>query len=216
MNPIDLVLLAVVLISTLLGAMRGFIGAVASIVAWLGAGWFAFRHGAELAFWFSDDGQPGATELLGGYVVAFVAVMVLVSLVGWVARRLLASVGLSGVDRALGLALGLARGGLVACILVLLMAFSRLPQEPAWRQSRAVPMLVPGAQWLAGWLPEWAMHELDFGNGRASGDNSLLERGALERAAQATRMVTGALPAPAPGDDAPADAAPPPSPNPGQ
>ncbi|WP_374013414.1 CvpA family protein [Pseudoxanthomonas koreensis] len=216
MNSIDLVLLAVVAISALFGVMRGFVGAVASIVAWLGAGWFAFRYGAELAFWLSGDGQPGATELLGGYVVAFVAVMLLVSLVGWIVRRLLASVGLSGVDRALGLALGLARGGLVGCMLVLLMAFSRLPQEPAWTQSRAVPVLVPGAQWLSRWLPAWAADELDFGNGRPSGDNSLLERDAIGRAAAAAMMVTGALPAPAPGDDAPAHAAPPPSSNPGQ
>lgn len=216
MNPIDLLLLVVVAASALLGVLRGFVGTVASVAAWLGAGWCAFRYGAELAFWFSDDGQPGATELLGGYVVAFVVVMVLVGLVGWVVRKVLASIGLSGVDRALGLLLGVARGGLVACMLVLLMAFSRLPQEPAWAQSRAVPALVPGAQWLAGWLPEWAVDELDFGNGRVSGDNSSPERKALERAAAAARVVTGALPAPASGDDAPADAAPPPSSTPGQ
>ncbi|KAF1685460.1 colicin V production protein [Pseudoxanthomonas broegbernensis] len=216
MNAIDLLLLAVVAASALLGLMRGFVGTVASVVAWLGAGWVAFRHGAELAFWFSDDGQPGATELLGGYVVSFLAVMILAGVVGWIMRKLLASVGLSGVDRALGLFLGLARGGLVACMLVLLMAFSRLPQEPAWGQSRAVPVLVPGAQWLARWLPAWALDELDFGNGRASGDNSLLERDALGRAAAAARSVAEALPAPMDGDPAPPGAAPPPSPsNPG-
>jgi membrane protein required for colicin V production len=184
--------------------VRGFVGAVASLVAWVGAGWFAFRYGAELAFWFSDDGQPGATELLGGYIVSFVAVLVLVGLVGWAVRKLVHSVGLSGVDRFLGLLLGLARGVLVACMGVLLMAFSGLPQELAWSQSRAIPVLLPGAQWMARWLPDWAVQELDFGNGRPSGDN-----GVLDRAGAVVETITGALPVPVDQDGPPPGAEPP-------
>nr|MBP7367763.1 CvpA family protein [Pseudoxanthomonas sp.] len=176
MNPIDLAVLVAIAGSALLGLLRGLVGTVASLVAWLAAGWIAFRHGAALAFWFSDDGAPGATELLGGYAAAFVAVLVLVNLVGWAVRKLVHSVGLSGLDRLLGLALGAARGALVACMGLLLMAFSSLPQEPAWAGSRAVVVLLPGAQWMARWLPDWAAQELDFGNGRPSGDNALVDQ----------------------------------------
>ena len=191
MNPIDLAVLVAIAGSALLGLLRGLVGTVASLVAWLAAGWIAFRHGAALAFWFSDDGAPGATELLGGYAVAFVGVLVLVNLVGWAVRKLVHSVGLSGLDRLLGLALGAARGALVACMGLLLMAFSSLPQEPAWAGSRAVVVLLPGAQWMARWLPDWAAQELDFGNGRPSGDNALVDQaGAMFEA------ITGALPVP--------------------
>ena len=213
MNAIDLVLLVVLAASALLGVVRGLVGTVASLVAWFGAAWFAFRHGAELAFWFSNDGQPGATELLGGYLVAFIGVLVLVGLVGWMVRKLVHSVGLSGVDRALGLLLGLARGGFVACLLVLLMAFSRLPQEQAWQDSRGVALLAPGAQWMARWLPDWAARELDFGNGRPSGDNGL-----LDRAGAVVGTISEALPVPAPagsgGEDGPPPGAEPPPPPP--
>ena len=191
MNPIDLAVLVAIAGSALLGLLRGLVGTVASLVALLAAGWIAFRHGAALAFWFSDDGAPGATELLGGYAAAFVAVLVLVNLVGWAVRKLVHSVGLSGLDRLLGLALGAARGALVACMGLLLMAFSSLPQEPAWAGSRAVVVLLPGAQWMARWLPDWAAQELDFGNGRPSGDNALVDQaGAMFEA------ITGALPVP--------------------
>ena len=191
MNPIDLAVLVAIAGSALLGLLRGLVGTVASLVAWLAAGWIAFRHGAALAFWFSDDGLPVATELLGGYAVAFVGVLVLVNLVGWAVRKLVHSVGLSGLDRLLGLALGAARGILVACMGLLVMAFSSLPQEPAWAGSRAVVVLLPGAQWMARWLPDWAAQELDFGNGRPSGDNALVDQaGAMFEA------ITGALPVP--------------------
>ena len=81
MNPIDLVSLLLIAASALLGAVRGLIGVVASLLAWLGAGWVAFSQGARLAFWFSDDGMPGATELLGGYAVSFIGVLVLAGMV---------------------------------------------------------------------------------------------------------------------------------------
>ena len=211
MNTIDLVLLCVLLASALLGLFRGFVGTIASLVAWIGAGWCAFHYGAELAFWFADDGQPGATELLAGYAMAFIGVLLLVGMVGWVARKLLQSVGLTGVDRVLGLGLGLARGLLVACMLVLLMAFSSLPQEPAWPQSRAVAVLTPGAKWMARWLPDWAVQELDFGNGRASGDNAL-----LEHAGAVVETITGALPVPVEENGTPSGAEPPLPSTPGQ
>jgi membrane protein required for colicin V production len=216
MEMIDLVLLAVLAASALLGALRGFVGAVASLVAWFGAGWFAFRHGADLAFWFSDNGQPGATELLGAYAVAFIAVLVLVSLVGWVVRKLVQSIGLSTVDRGLGLLLGLARGVLVACMLVLLMAFSDLPKDPAWSRSQAVPVLLPGAQWLARWLPDWAVQELDFGNGRSSGDNSPVKQALLDGSGAVVETITGALPVPVDESGTPPGAEPPPPSTPGQ
>ena len=191
MNPIDLVSLLLIATSALLGAVRGLIGVVASLLAWLGAGWVAFSQGARLAFWFSDDGMPGATELLGGYAVSFIGVLVLVSLVGWAVRKLVHSIGLSGLDRLLGLLLGVARGVLVVCMGLLLMAFSPLPQEPAWAQSRAVTMLLPGAAWMARWLPDWAAQEVDFGNGRPSGDNAL-----VDRAGAVVEAIIGVLPVP--------------------
>lgn len=213
MNAIDLVLLLVVAASALLGLMRGLIGVVASLAAWIAASWCAFRFGGHIASVLSSDGQPGATGLLAGYVLAFFGVLVAVSLVGWVMRKLLHSIGLSGLDRALGLALGLVRGALVACVLVLLMAFSSLPQDPAWARSRAVPVLVPGAQWLSRWLPAWAASELDFGNGRSGGDNGL-----LHQAGAAVETLTGSLPVPVDPAEPPSDgqATPPSSPNPGR
>ena len=175
MSALDLTLLAIVGVSTLFGVMRGFISALASMVAWLLAGWVAFHYGGDAAHWLSRDGQPSASELLGGYALSFIGVMIFVGLTGWAIRHLVKSVGLSGLDRVLGLALGFARGAFVACIVLLLAAFTDLPREPEWRGSPIVPMLLPGAQWLSQWLPEWTVQELDFGNGRPAGDNARLQ-----------------------------------------
>ncbi len=165
MTGTDLLLLAVIGVSALFGLMRGFIGVLASLLAWVLAGWAAFRFGAKLALVIAGGAEPGPGQLLAGYGLSFLAVLVFVGLVGWGVRQLVKSVGLSGLDRALGLGLGIARGGFVACMLVLLMGFTSMPREPGWRESEVLPVLLPGAQWLSGWLPEWAAQRIDFGAG---------------------------------------------------
>lgn len=166
MTATDLLLLAVIAASTLLGAMRGLVGVLASLLAWVLAAWAAFQFGARVALLLAGGGAPGPGQLLAGYGLSFLGVLLFVGAVGWLVRKLVHSVGLSGMDRALGFMLGLARGGLVACILVLLMGFTTLPGEPEWRQSQVVPVLLPGAQWLRGWLPEWAADRVDLGGNR--------------------------------------------------
>ena len=82
--------------------------------------------------------------------------------VGWLVRKLVQSIGLSGVDRLFGLLLGVVRGAFVACALVLLLGLTAVPRTPEWRASPVVPVLVPGAQWMSGWLPDWAAQRVDF------------------------------------------------------
>jgi len=163
MGATDLLLLAIIGVSVLLGLMRGFVGVLASVAAWLLATWAAFQFGARLALVFAGGQTAGPTQLLAGYGLSFLGVLVFVGLIGWLLRKLVHSVGLSGVDRAMGAALGLVRGGFVACMLVLLMGFTALPRDAGWQQSHVVPVLLPGAQWLRGWLPGWAAARVDFG-----------------------------------------------------
>ena len=174
MRAVDWVLLAIIGASALLGVMRGFVGVVVSLVAWLLGGWVAFRYGGDVAMVLASDGEPGATGLFAGHALAFIAVMVAVGVVGWMVRKLVQSAGLGGMDRMLGLMLGLVRGGFVACALVLLLALTSMPREPQWRASTVVPVLVPGAQWLRGWLPDWVAAQVDF-NGDGGVSNPSLQ-----------------------------------------
>ena len=171
MSATDLLLLGVIAVSTLLGLMRGFVGVLASLAAWLLAGWAAFHFGALLAQLLAGGAMPGTGQLLAGYGVCFLGGLLVVGVVGWIVRKLVHAVGLSGVDRALGGALGLARGALVACVMVLLMGFTALPRDPGWRESQVLPVLLPGALALRALLPEWAARQLVFeGDGPHSND----------------------------------------------
>jgi membrane protein required for colicin V production len=167
MTATDLMLLAVIGISMLFGVMRGFVGVLASLLAWVLAGWASFHFGARIALLLAGGhGAPSAGQMLAGYGLSFLCVLLVVGIVGWIVRKLVQAVGLSGIDRILGLALGAVRGGFVACLLVLLMGFTAMPREPGWRESQVVPVLLPGAQLLRGLLPPWAARRVDFGPSR--------------------------------------------------
>ena len=168
MSATDWVLLAIVVVSALFGLMRGFVGVAASLVAWVLAGWAAFHFGGGVALVLARDGQPSAGQLFAGHALSFLGVLLVVGVVGWLVRQAVHSVGLSGLDRVLGLALGTVRGGFVASALVLLLGLTSLPRDPAWQRSQVVPVFVPGAQWLRAWLPEWVAREVDFSGGLAA------------------------------------------------
>lgn len=168
MGAIDWTLLAIVAVSAVFGVMRGFVGVVASIAGWLLAGWAALRFGGTVAMLFAGGGEPTLGELFAGYAVSFFGVLVVVALIAWTLRKALQAVGLSALDRAMGLGLGIARGVLVGAVLVLLLGFTSIPREPDWQASRVVPVFKPVARWLSGWLPGWVAQRVDLGDGAAA------------------------------------------------
>ncbi|NUO77264.1 CvpA family protein [Lysobacter sp. 5GHs7-4] len=165
MGAADLILLAVVAISALLGLLRGFVGVVASLAAWILAGWAAFGFGGSAAMMMSGDRSPGLGEMFGGYALCFLGVLITVWIVGYVAKRMIHESGLSGVDRAMGFVVGVARGALIASMLVMLVGFTPLAHRREWRSAALVPLFLPGAHMVRGWMPDWAGRAMDFSGG---------------------------------------------------
>lgn len=150
---IDAVLLLVIAISTLLGVLRGFVGIVISTLSWLLGGWAALVFGRDAAAWWSAPAAPGSGHYVAGYLTVFLLVMVSVWAIGLVIRQAVRSTSLSGADRLLGGGLGLARGGLIACALLLLGSYTPLTREAAWQGSQLRAALDPGVGWMQAHMP---------------------------------------------------------------
>lgn len=156
----DLILLAIIGISALLGLMRGFVGIVVGAASWLVSGWAAFQFGAPAGRWLAEGQAVKASHMLGGYILVFVSVMLLVFMLGWAARSAMESMRLSGTDRALGFGLGALRGVFFAAVLVVMASFTPLPREPLWQQSAVLPMVSPVASWMRSQLPDLSVPEM--------------------------------------------------------
>lgn len=169
MSAVDWVLIFIVGFSAVAGLMRGFVGVLASLVAWVLAAWVAFHFGAELAWVLAAGATPSTGQMLAGYALGFIGVLVVVGLAGWLMRKLVHSIGLSGVDRLFGLVLGTLRGIFIAAALVLLLGLTSMPRDPGWQASAVVPVFVPAARLMSAWLPEWVARQVDFGSSGAIG-----------------------------------------------
>jgi membrane protein required for colicin V production len=153
LSTLDCVLLGVLALSALLGLLRGFVAEVLSLVAWIAAFWLAFVYGAEVAKLLAMHMHDPAARLFAAYALVFIAAMVVGGMVTWLVGKLVHSVGLGCIDRLLGLLFGFFRGVALGCVLVLVLGFTALPQQPQWRASPLVPEFQRGAEWMKDWLP---------------------------------------------------------------
>jgi membrane protein required for colicin V production len=162
LNGADIALLGVIAISCAVGIWRGFAVEVLSLAVWVAAFWMAFVYGETVAGLFGEQFATPAARLLLGYALLFVAALLTGSLATWLIGRVVRSTGLSPTDRVLGMGFGLLRGVALCCIVVLLFGFTPFPGDPWWRQSRLLPGLQPGAEWLRSWLPQPVAEHIRF------------------------------------------------------
>lgn len=194
MTALDWVLLLIVGVSGLLGLLRGMIGVVMSLVAWLLAGLAAYLFGGDVGNSLGTDGRLGWGEYLGGYALSFVVVWIAVALIGLLVRRMAHEAGLSGVDRLFGFGFGVVRGVFLACVLVLMLGLTSIPGKRAWHESTGVATLLPVAKWMRSAMPPWMAQRVDL-----EGRGTSLQAQVQAEAKQLKKVMPNGLPMPVPG-----------------
>ncbi|PZO14817.1 MAG: colicin V synthesis protein [Burkholderiales bacterium] len=150
----DWVLLAVLLLSVLLGAWRGLVYEVLSVAGWVAAFVLAQACADEVAAMLPIEGLSPPLRLAAGFVLVFIAVAFAGGLLAWMVKKLVASVGLRPVDRILGSAFGLARGVVMLLALAVVVSMSPMRDAPWWQGSVVADMLVATLHAVKPLLPE--------------------------------------------------------------
>ncbi|HTC93680.1 MAG TPA: CvpA family protein [Terriglobales bacterium] len=151
MTAFDWGLVAIVLLSALMATAEGFFFEIfflaGSVLGYLIAAWEYTR----VAPWFSQFVSAQWVANTAGFLTVFFAVILLAGMAGRMARWIFKEAGLQWFDRALGAAFGLARGIVIATVLVMsLVAFS--PGVAMVSQSRLGHYFLVfgyGVSWLA-------------------------------------------------------------------
>ncbi len=156
MNPIDIAALVVLALSAAFGLARGFVREVLTLAAWIGAG--------SLCVQLFPLIEPVARRLIentaladiAAYAVGFLVLVIVFSIVANVIGGLVQASLLGGIDRALGLLFGVARG-VVIVVAAYILGNLLLPvgQWPGMvRSARATPLAFQGAAWVVSLVPE--------------------------------------------------------------
>ena len=156
MNPLDIGVIAVIVLSAIFAFARGFVREALSIVAWVGAAAITvYGFVPVLGIVEPLVKNPLLSQLIAGFGLFVGSLVVLTIITSFLARMVRAS-ALSPIDRTVGFVFGLARGAFLVCLAYLLLDISVQPGErPAWiREAKSAPYLHQGADVLRQFLPE--------------------------------------------------------------
>jgi membrane protein required for colicin V production len=153
---LDLVLLAVMLISGLLAMVRGFMREVLSIAAWGAAALVTLYSYQKLLptakTYFSNDTVASIAVIAG----VFIGTLIVVSIITVRISDMILDSRIGALDRTLGFLFGLARGLLIVVVAFLFFAWLvPAKQRPDWvSNAKSLTMLQSTGDWLMSLLPD--------------------------------------------------------------
>ena len=154
MNWADYGILAIVILSILIGVLRGFIRELFGIGTWVLAILLAVLFGAKLAVALQYDIATPLVRMGVSYGGLFLAGL----LIGGILTALLVArvrqSRFSSADRTLGAGLGLIRGILLVGLVVLLARTVDVSEEAWWRESALIGPSMPVADALDTLIPD--------------------------------------------------------------
>ena len=135
MPIVDWIFLAVLLLSLLVGAWRGLVFEVLSVLSWaaafVAAQWFAPQVAPHLPM----SGAGESIRYAAGFVLVFIAAIFAGGLLAFLFKKLMASVGLGPADRMLGAGFGLVRGALLLLAVTVVVGMTPLQTSEWWREA---------------------------------------------------------------------------------
>jgi membrane protein required for colicin V production len=138
---LDISLAVVVLLSLIVGVMRGLVFEMLSAIGWFAA-YFAAQWIAPHLVGYLPKAVSNAGLRQGlAFAATFVVVLLLWSVVSRTLRMWVRASPMSATDRMLGAGFGLARGLALLLVVATLIRLTPLAESTTWRQST-------GAAWL--------------------------------------------------------------------
>lgn len=149
MNGADHLFTAILLISLVLGCLRGFVREIISLLSWLIGLWLAWHFAYLLYPWLGGAlAEPGVREWAGRVIVLFVILLIGSAAGAITAHFVKRATGLAVMDRIVGGLFGMARAVVVIGLLVIGGRAVDLDLEPWWQKTKSMPVAEAVANWL--------------------------------------------------------------------
>ena len=134
----DWILLGVLLASMVVGLWRGLVYEVLSLAGWVAAFFVAQWWAPDAIAWLPFiKSAPASVQYAVAFALVFIVTVFTAGLLSWLIKKLVESVGLRPIDRALGGLFGLARGVVLLLVLAVLMQLTHMAQETWWAHAES-------------------------------------------------------------------------------
>ena len=154
MTAVDWILLGVLGFSMLLGAWRGLVYEVLSVLGWVVSFFVAQWFAPDLATRLPVQSASDPIRYAAAFVLIFIATVFAAGLLAFIFKKLVAAIGLAPVDRVLGAAFGVLRGVILLLAATVVIDMTALKTSSWWQESKGAPVLAATLKALKPVLPE--------------------------------------------------------------
>ena len=154
MATVDWVLLVILVFSMLLGAWRGLVYEVLSVLGWAVSFYAAQYFAPMVAGWLPLQAGSETVRYAVAFVLVFVVGVFMAGLLAFLLKKLIEAIGLRPVDRTMGAAFGLVRGAILLLAAAVVMDMTALKSSTLWQESKGAPVLSAALKGLKPVLPE--------------------------------------------------------------
>ncbi|MGC2165044.1 MAG: CvpA family protein [Gallionella sp.] len=152
MSGFDFVVIAIFLLSVLIGLWRGFLYEVLSLLGWPLAFILSNRYAEKLGLLLAIDHDM--LRLVVAYALVFTVAMLVWGAIVWGLSKLLRAISMGLLDRLLGGLFGALRAVLLIVAVVWLAGMTEIPERPFWKGSRMSKTAEDVALLSKQWLPQ--------------------------------------------------------------
>ena len=161
MTAVDWILLGVLVFSLLLGAWRGLVYEVLSVLGWAASFYAAQWFAPQLAPLLPVQSASDPVRYAAAFVLIFIAAVFTAGLLASVLKKLVEAIGLRPVDRMLGAAFGVLRGVILLLAATVVINMTAFKSSDWWLQSSGASLLNATLKGLKPVLPEQFAKYLD-------------------------------------------------------
>lgn len=162
MTSFDYTILLIIGISIIVSMMRGAVREVLAIAGWIVAIYVAKTYAVQLLPLLPTDIPTEQLRILAAYVIVFLSVLLISSLLTIALSSLIKKIGLNWVNRFLGAIFGFARGLLIVCVLVFLAGLTSLPKDARWTNAMLSSPLEALVKSALPWLPQMVAKHVKY------------------------------------------------------
>ncbi|MFM8899673.1 MAG: CvpA family protein [Burkholderiales bacterium] len=154
---VDWFLIVLLAVSALVGLWRGLVFELMSLAGWVVAYFAAYWFSPELASHVPIGTVGSGLNSSATFLLTFVGVLILWTLLARLVRMLVRATPLSVVDRLLGMLFGSLRGLMIALMLYTVVSWTPWVRSEVWAQSQLRPWLAQAHAAVLPLLPaSWA------------------------------------------------------------
>ena len=162
LNWADYAVIGIILLSTLISLIRGFVKEAVSLATWVIAVWVVLQFSPWLAGYLVELSDAPTLRLGAAALILFVGTLIVGAIINYIISQLVDKTGFSGTDRTLGVVFGALRGVLVVALVVIMASLTPFPQDPWWKQSYLLPVFQEKVVYYKAYLPDQIEKNFNF------------------------------------------------------